>query len=182
MGRNKKTGLRKNWKILINIMKNKKQRRFNDDDFTARVGVLCFISLFFLLVLGGSERNEPKPQLLSPIVEAQEMPQASPTPLPTPKLTQREKVEREIERVFGEKAELAKKVAFCESSLNPKATHKDSTATGLFQILRGTFRQFKCSGDPLNYQDNIKCAKKIYDYYGEFGTRGGWAASRSCWQ
>lgn len=163
-------------------MKKNKQRRFNDDDFTARVGVLCFISLFFLLVLGGSKRNEPKPQLLSPIVEAQEMPQASPTPLPTPKLTQREKVEREIERVFGEKADLAKKVAFCESSLIPTNYSRESSAKGLFMIIDGTWQRFHCSGNPLNYEDNIRCAKIIYDYYGKFGASGAWKASSGCWR
>jgi hypothetical protein len=139
--------------------------------FTARLGILFILIFFILVFLGSCAKNEP--ELIKPEfkVETRQVQAQEPRTL----------IE-EIEFVFGDQAELAKKVAFCESSLNPKATHKDSTATGLFQILRGTFRQFKCSGDPLNYQDNIKCAKKIYDYYGEFGTRGGWAASRSCWQ
>jgi hypothetical protein len=92
-------------------------------------------------------------------------------------------VENSVEDIIGsvfDNKEEALKVAFCESSLNPKVTHKNSTATGLFQILKGTWKQFKCTGEPLNALDNTKCAKKIYDYYGSWNTRGGWAASYWC--
>jgi hypothetical protein len=98
---------------------------------------------------------------------------ATPTPKPT-------SVEEIIESVFGDKKDEAIKVAFCESSLNPKVEHKTSSAKGLFQIMRGTWKQFKCTGDPLDALDNTVCAKKIYDYYGSWNTRGGWAASYLC--
>ena len=104
---------------------------------------------------------------------------ASPTPTPAI-LVKPLTVEETILDVFGDKGSEALKVAFCESSLNPDSQHQTSSATGLFQIMRGTFKQFKCTGDPLNAIDNTICAKKIYDYYGSWNTRGGWAASYWC--
>ena len=139
--------------------------------FSARIGVLFSLILLVLVFLGSCAKNEPKIELIKPEFKV-EVKQVQ---------AQERTLIEEIEYVFGDQAELAKRVAFCESSMNPKATHKDSSATGLFQILRGTYRQFKCSGDPLNYVDNIRCAKKIYDHYDSFGTSGGWKASFYCW-
>jgi hypothetical protein len=152
----------------------------NNEDyyFTARLGVLFMLILLVFVFLGDIAQDEP--QIVSPIYEAQAQ-EPTPTPTPTPILSKKEMVIKEIEDVFGEQAELAKKVAFCESSLIPQKQSKVSSAKGLFQIIDGTWRQFKCSGEALNYVDNIKCAKKIYDYYGSFGTSGGWLASKGCW-
>lgn len=88
--------------------------------------------------------------------------------------------ESAIDEVFGEGAEQAKKVSFCESSFNPQAKHTNSSAKGCFQIIRGTWSLFKCTGDPLNAIDNVKCAKKIYDYTEAWNTSGGWKASYHC--
>ena len=85
-----------------------------------------------------------------------------------------------IRAVFGADGEMAIKVAFCESSLSPLATHKHSSATGLFQIIKPTWKQFSCVGSAFNPDDNIKCAKKIYDKFG-WGSSGSWLASKRCW-
>jgi hypothetical protein len=72
-------------------------------------------------------------------------------------------------------------VAKCESGFNAKAKNPNSSASGVFQIIRGTFKQFKCEGDVFSAEDNIKCARKIYDYYGgRWSTSGGWEASAHC--
>lgn len=73
----------------------------------------------------------------------------------------------------------AVKVAMCESSHNPSASHPDSTARGLFQILRGTWNLYKCEGSPVNADDNIDCAYKIYQNSG-WGSSGSWLASKPC--
>jgi len=85
-----------------------------------------------------------------------------------------------IRAVFGKDSEMAIKVAFCESSLNPLTAHKSSSAKGLFQIIDPTFKQFNCVGNPFNPDDNIRCAKKIYDKFG-WGSSGSWLASKRCW-
>jgi hypothetical protein len=148
----------------------------NETDFyfTARLGVLFSLIFFVLVFLGSCAKNEPKIELIRPQFKVEANEQVSPPAEPRTLI-------EEIEYVFGDQAELAKKVAFCESSLIPTRRSKISSAKGLFQIIDSTFRTFKCSGDPLNYVDNIRCAKTIYDYYGEFGTRGGWEASQKCW-
>lgn len=69
------------------------------------------------------------------------------------------------------------KVAFCESSYREDAKSKHSTAKGIFQVINGTWRSYGCTGDPLNADDNIKCAKKIYE---RSGLRP-WNASVGCW-
>jgi hypothetical protein len=113
------------------------------------------------------DRTTPTPK--APVVKQE----ATPTHKPT-------SVEEIIGSVFGDKKDEAVKVAFCESSLNPNCSHKTSSAKGLFQIVKGTWKQFKCEGDQLDALDNTICAKKIYDYYGSWNTKGGWAASELC--
>jgi hypothetical protein len=77
----------------------------------------------------------------------------------------------------------ALKVAECESGFNAKATNNNSSAKGVYQIIDGTFKLMKCEGDPLEPEDNIKCALKIYDHEGgRFNTHLGWAASYPCHQ
>lgn len=104
------------------------------------------------------------------------------TPTPTPTATKKPQTVEEIigDRFKEDKTE-ALKVAFCESSLSPRKSHTNSSAKGLFQIIDGTWKLFKCTGDPLNAEDNTRCAKKIFDYYGgKWNTSGGWAASYGC--
>lgn len=138
------------------------------------------LALFVTTVLAGADiARTPQKDIA--------LPTPAPTVMPTPIRTYIDlstpkplTVEETILDVFGDKGSEALKVAFCESSLNPKSQHKTSSATGLFQIMKGTWKQFKCIGDPLNALDNTKCAKKIYDYYGSWNTRGGWSASYWC--
>lgn len=56
---------------------------------------------------------------------------------------------------------LALKVAFCESSYNPKAKNKQSSASGLFQITKKTFETY-CSGNVFDAKDNLDCFLKLY--------------------
>lgn len=49
----------------------------------------------------------------------------------------------------------------CESNFNPKAKNPNSSAKGLAQIIDGTWKHFKCEGEPLDARDNIRCATKI---------------------
>lgn len=119
----------------------------------------------------------PKPKLLDPgyVVAAETAPALDRTTQESPKPSQKPvesivepqtEVERIIYQYFPENYEEARKVAFCESSLRPDAAHEHSSAKGIYQILRGTWKWLKCSGDPLNAEDNIKCARKLYDKYG----------------
>lgn len=107
-----------------------------------------------------------------------------PQPIPTPKATEKpeepESVEDKILKAWGPtEGKRALKVAFCESSHNPKASHSNSSAKGLFQIIDGTWRGYKCEGDPLNPDDNIACAYKIYQRNG-WGSSASWKASQPC--
>lgn len=54
-----------------------------------------------------------------------------------------------------------KSIAYVESGFNPKAKNPNSSATGVYQIIKGTWSHFKCTGDRENAEDNIKCAVKI---------------------
>jgi hypothetical protein len=70
------------------------------------------------------------------------------------------------------------KVAYCESKFNPRAKNPKGTATGVFQIISSTWKSNKCIGDPTNADDNIACAKKIYE---KEDTRP-WVSSIECWK
>lgn len=68
-------------------------------------------------------------------------------------------------------------VAKCESGLNPKSKNKHSSATGLYQILIGTWEDNDCYGSRKNAEDNINCAYKLLIKKG-FQP---WAESAKCW-
>jgi hypothetical protein len=84
-------------------------------------------------------------------------------------------VEEEIRSVFGKDAPIMLKVAKCESGMNPKSKNKESTATGVFQIMasvHGVRRDWL-----TNQHINIQIAKALFDSSG----LNPWNASRSCW-
>lgn len=69
------------------------------------------------------------------------------------------------------------KIAKYESTFNPSAKNSSSSASGLFQITKGTWKDYKCTGDVFNAEDNIACAKIIK---ADRGTQP-WNASKSNW-
>lgn len=93
--------------------------------------------------------------------------------------TERVAIIREINNVFEDNAEVMKRIGDCESDLVPEAKSKSSSATGVFQIIKGTWESHECTGDRKNYKDNIACAKKIHD--GPQGL-GAWSESFKCWK
>jgi hypothetical protein len=107
------------------------------------------------------------------VVEAKEVVQVI---VEAPKLSIKDK----IRLAFPEDPDMAVKVAFCESSLNPNAKSKGSTASGLFQIIRGTWKGYKCGDNPFDPDQNIACARKIYLRNG-WGSTASWDASSNCW-
>jgi soluble lytic murein transglycosylase-like protein len=52
-------------------------------------------------------------------------------------------------------------IAWCESRFDPAAKNKNSTATGVYQFLMGTWWNY-CRGDVRNADDNIACFMKLY--------------------
>jgi len=53
------------------------------------------------------------------------------------------------------------RIARYESNFNPRAKNKSSSASGLFQIIAGTWYSNDCVGDKYNFVDNTNCAWKI---------------------
>jgi hypothetical protein len=72
---------------------------------------------------------------------------------------------------------ILQKIADCESDGKPSARNQTSTAKGLLQILDGTWKSFRCSGNVLNGDDNMRCGVKIAT---ESGLQH-WNASKACW-
>ena len=70
-------------------------------------------------------------------------------------------------------------IARAESQFNPKAKNPNSTATGVFQILIGTWNDpyYGCVGERTDPQDNIDCARKIYEKSGTVP----WNSSKANW-
>lgn len=69
-----------------------------------------------------------------------------------------------IRAIFPDQAEAkALHVARCESGLNPLAKNRTSTASGLFQIIRATWRAYADAGmDIFNPHDNTVVAHRIW--------------------
>lgn len=73
-------------------------------------------------------------------------------------------------------------IAKAESSFLPKAENPDSSATGLFQIIDGTFEYFECTGDRKDPVDNTICAMKIATDKEKGGGLHHWNESKENWQ
>lgn len=93
-------------------------------------------------------------------------------------------IDEKVALVFPD-APIMLKIAYCESGngchgpiIDPTAKNPSSTASGVFQILKGTWKAYGCTGDVFNEDDNIACARKIYD---DSGTTP-WDASRGGWK
>ena len=85
-------------------------------------------------------------------------------------------IEDKIRAEFGDDAGVMLRVAFCESSMNPNAKNKTSTATGLFQVMASVHNVGR---NWLTDPDiNIKIAKQLFDKQG----LKPWEASRWCWE
>lgn len=68
-------------------------------------------------------------------------------------------------------------IASAESGFDCGVRNPGSSASGCFQILKGTWRDYGCIGDVLDVEDNIACARKLYD---KDGTRP-WNESKYMW-
>ncbi|GHO42580.1 hypothetical protein KSX_07430 [Ktedonospora formicarum] len=93
-------------------------------------------------------------------------PTTTPTTTSTP--TQSKSVEGMIDDVFGTYAPAAKRVAMCESTMNPNATNSisigGSHAAGVFQILYPSTwnTTSQASKSPYDAQANIQAAYEIF--------------------
>ena len=74
-----------------------------------------------------------------------------------------ETIPEKIKRLAGNNAEMLLILAEAESNFDTEAKSKTSSAKGLFQILNGTWKEYECTGDSFNAEDNINCAVKIYE-------------------
>jgi len=104
-------------------------------------------------------------------------------PTPTPKQkTETQQIFEEIEKVFGENAQTAKRVACCENQGKPNCSYLDPKKKGptddwgIFQIHRPSHQvpvKFL-----VNWRINIAIAKQLFDEQGW----NPWRASKKCWE
>jgi len=61
-------------------------------------------------------------------------------------------------------ADVALSIAECESTVNPKAINKQSSAKGTYQFIDKTWDNY-CEGDVFNNEDNTRCFLTLYPQY-----------------
>lgn len=100
-----------------------------------------------------------------------------------------QEIEALIERIAKEEGfgpAVAKRIAFCESSFDPLARSKTSSAKGLYQFLDGSWNYygFKLWGNELKSKDPFNAVDKIDLAMYVMGKRGfkDWEASKHCWR
>jgi len=155
-------------------------RRTQNEDlyFTCRLGIV-FVFLFLILnFLGQIARTEPR-EIISPvpIVKAKE-PSQEIQPTPTPILSEKELILKEIKDVFGEHSEEAMRILTdpeCHENLylDPKAVNDNQVwggvgvDKGLYQI--NSFYHPEVSDEcAFNYKCNIAYAYKLFKARGNF--------------
>lgn len=72
------------------------------------------------------------------------------------------------------------KIAYCESGYNPNAKNPNSTATGIYQFINGTWHAYCKGKNVYNFVDNIDCFYKVLEVDGIKGLNH-WNASKHCW-
>jgi len=78
--------------------------------------------------------------------------------------------------VYNIDPELPVKIAKAESGFDPLAKNASSTASGVYQFIRSTWKE-NCEGDVFDYNENIKCAVRLISE----GKEKHWDASKSNW-
>src|SRR3990167_9795992 len=139
---------------------------------------LITIGLMAGLFIAGDLTKNDKRELLSglPRPETRSEVVYATAPEPTPSLTSVEQAIKESFQEFGEEVvEQARRVAFCESSLNPKAVNINTNGSkdlGLFQ-LSNRYHKVKSWDNPFI---NARYAAELYRRSGW----GSWRASIHC--
>lgn len=84
-------------------------------------------------------------------------------PMPTASIKGRIKEEIMQQSIkYGVDYKTALRIAECESSLNPMAKHKVSTAKGLYQFTDPTWEYIGGEGDQYNMKENIRLFMVYY--------------------
>lgn len=116
--------------------------------------------------------------LAATTVFAQQPTYIQPTPIPEPvvELTVKQKIQKE----FSD-APIMVHIADAESDFVATAKNTESSASGVFQILRSTWTSNNCKGDfetqRFDEDLNIACARVLYDRYGT----SPWNPSKHSW-
>ena len=157
--------------IKLNHYHRKTTRNTQVTIFVILAFMLGFITLgvFLMAYIGFTRVNEP---LLDPSagkVESVQISCEDPIGYVRCKYYKGELTEKEAQTLIA--------IAKPESGYNPKAKNRRSTASGVFQILAGTWYHHNCIGDKWNFKDNTECAVKVLRSEGV----GAWVSSRSQW-
>lgn len=120
--------------------------------------ILSVVTIHFVLRDLAVKANE----IISPLQDGYVLTHEKDVPVIT--YTIPDLVQDQIKMVFGKDADDAIKVAKCESGLNPKARNKESTATGVFQIMASVHGVSRKRLE--NSMVNIVIAKELFDNSG----------------
>lgn len=72
-----------------------------------------------------------------------------------------QQVIKDYSEAYGVNVDTALRIASCESRFDPLAKNKYSTASGVYQFLKGTWEGY-CEGDVFDAEANIKCFMQLY--------------------
>jgi hypothetical protein len=140
--------------------------------------IMFIISILFIALMLITQKINAKTEFISPLSDAIIIERTTTKIVEKPVYDYPTNPEAIIDAVFGSDATLAKKVAKCESGLNPMAANSTSSARGLFQVMQSWHKiDAKWLFNPMI---NTLVAKKLFDESGgSFSPH--WNASKHCW-
>ena len=160
-------------KIKTNMKIDKRKRYWRNRYTILAYFLLAFIGVSILVAtLRPLFVTEP---LISPLSDVQ--------PTPTPTLVDHSPIgyiRQRGEELGVENRDIRAliRIGDCESHYRPTAKNPNSSASGVMQIISGTWYHYGCTGDKWDFKDNIDCGFKIYEKSG----LSPWNASKHCWQ
>lgn len=155
--------------------KNKYQRKTVELYKYHALWIMFLLAIMFIAIMIMTKHIEAQSEFISPLSANHVNTVYETVYVEKPVYIQPESIEDKIRATFVEDPDTAVRVAFCESSMNPRARNSTSSARGIYQIMQSWHK----INEKWLFNEDVNIAV-AYQLWQEQGWRP-WEASRHCW-